>query len=308
MSQNKRPFSLLDLLVVLGFTLGATAAALGVLTAAIHIGRRDGVRAQLEGEAEVALGLIGLDLMSTRATPTGAVKTEPGRLVLEADLPFSGHDENGVALVTHVDRASAGAPVLQVDFGPGQCDLARHGACALREPRWSAQPAAKSSNSRSTGAAFDVVVTDGKQRNRVRVSSIDADTGAVAVEDLAAWVKPGAHVIHFDRAYWRHASANAPTTACEPGAPCALWRRQCWGPSEGPLAIEPLSTEAPAGCTAGHASPWVRIADDLRTFEVKTLKGGRAVEVKLVFARQSPGKRAHRFVSRRTFSIERGSP
>lgn len=298
MSQAKRPFSLLDLLVVLGFTLGATAAALGVLTAAIHTGRRDGVRAQLEGEAEVALGLLGVDFMATRATPTGSVKTAPNRLVLEADLPFVGATENGIALVTHVDRAMAGSPLLRVDFGPGGCDLNRGAECALREARWSA----------SKSNTFDVVLTDGKQRNVVHISSANEDTGAIVVENLAAWVKPGAQVLHLDRAHWRHASANAPTAPCVSGASCALWRRQCWAPMKQPVAVESLTSAEPAGCKADSATPWVRIADDLKAFEVTTLDGARAVEVKLEFARQSPGKRAHRFVSRRTFSLERGTP
>ena len=197
MSRRTQPFTLLDLVVTLGFTLGVTAASLGVLAAVSHTGRRDGVLAQLEGDAELAMFCLGQDLRRTTAVPQTQVDVTAN--VLSLDIPL-GPNLDGTSspsvlapmLIVGLEPTAA-CIVATVDVGPG-------------------------ANLPASSTAFAGFVVDGQHRAPVNL----VVTGNRAMGVLPPFVKPGAWLVPFSIVHWRLAATDDVTRACLGEIPCAL--------------------------------------------------------------------------------------
>lgn len=276
MSKPTKAFSLLDLLVTLGFTLGTTAACLGVLAAVSHTGKRDGVLAELENDANVVVELLGRDLAAARSTPQSHVAAAANLLSLEAaENQTEGATVEGAPLasIVAVDR-SGETTVLHLDWGPGF------------------SPSAKR-------AAFVGFVVDEDRKTPVELT-LD---GHRAQGKVPPAVKAGGWLVALQIVHWRLADAQNVTTACQPSAGCALYRLV----DKSPPSSQPMDLTANGLARASSALRWEKIASGVTRFDADVAGAGGAVAITLEMARRGRTGGTYTFSTQRSFFIGEGS-
>lgn len=274
MSQRAKAFSLLDLLVTLGFTLGTTAACLGVLAAVSHTGKRDGVLAELENDADVVVQQLGRDLGAAKATPQSRVATTANLLSLEtAEEASLDADAPPPAAIVAVEREGETA-VLHLDFGPGVV-------------------------AGGTRQAFVGFVVDEKQKIPVQL----VIEGSRAEGKVPPAVKAGAWLAALRIVHWRLADAVDVTSTCEPSAGCALYRLV----DKAPPSTQPVDLAKNGLARASSAVRWEKIASGIQRFDAD-VAGNGAVTVSLEMVRPGRTGGAYTFSTQRSFLIGGGRP